>query len=181
MKSDRIIRLTHRQSNRAALVRGDHMALPARVRHIRAEALQQRIRRAGEKANARRLQLVHESSNFNHHFIPSCALYVTYRNMCKTGQTSFATFPTLRARGVCSRIPHSVSACAFLRSCLGRILYHFHLAQAHSDGNQNCKTGLTFFATFHFFPYGLLGTSAVPSKPIRRLVEDVGAVSCWTR
>ena len=38
---------------------------------------------------------------------------------------------TLRARGVCSQIPHSVSACAFLRSCLGRILYHFHLAQAH--------------------------------------------------
>ena len=145
MKSDRIIRLTRRQSNRAALVRGDHMALPARVRHIRAEALQQRIRRAGEKANARRLQRFHKSSNFNHHFIPSCALYVTYRNMCKTGQTSFATFaqprkqlltsfatfPTLRARGACSRIPHSVSACAFLRSCPSRILYHFYLAQAH--------------------------------------------------
>ena len=66
MKSDRIIRLTHRQSNRAALVRGDHMALPARVRHIRAEALQQRIRRAGEKANARRLQPVNKPSSFNH-------------------------------------------------------------------------------------------------------------------
>ena len=66
MKSDRIIRLTHRQSNRAALVRGDHMALPARVRHIRAEALQQRIRHAGEKANARRLQPVNKPSSFNH-------------------------------------------------------------------------------------------------------------------
>ncbi len=51
MKSDRIIRLTHRQSNRAALVRGDHMALPARVRHIRAEALQQRIRDAREETD----------------------------------------------------------------------------------------------------------------------------------
>jgi len=40
---------------------------------------------------------------------------------------------TLRARGVCRRIPHSFSACAFLRSCLGRILYHFHLAQGHSQ------------------------------------------------
>ena len=42
---------------------------------------------------------------------------------------------TLRARGVCSRIPHYVSACAFLRSCLSRILYHFpaelSIVQAH--------------------------------------------------
>ena len=40
--------------------------LPARVRHIRAEALQQRIRHADEKANARCPQLVNESSNFNY-------------------------------------------------------------------------------------------------------------------
>jgi len=55
-----------RPSDRPALVRGDHVALSARARHIRAEALQQRIRRAGEKANARRLQLVNKPSSFNH-------------------------------------------------------------------------------------------------------------------
>ena len=132
-----------RPSDRPALVRGDHVTLSARARHIRAEALQQQIRHAGEKANARRLQLVNESSNFNHHFIPSRARYVTYRNMCKTGLTFFATFPS------------------------STIL----------TPNRENRSELSS----HDFPYGLLGAPAVPSKPIRRLVEDVGAVSCWTR
>ena len=58
------------------------MILVSIVRHIRAKALQKRIRHAGEEPRARRLQPVNESSNFNPHFIPSCAWYVTYRNMC---------------------------------------------------------------------------------------------------
>ena len=83
-----------------------------------------------------RLQPVNESSNLNHHFIPSSALYVTYRNTC-------------------------ISPLMFWSNTV--------------------KTGQTCFDTFHDFPYGLLGTSAVPSNPIHRLVEDVGAVSCWLR
>ena len=58
--------MPHRQSNHAALVRGNHMVLPARVRHIRAEALQQRIRHAGEEAASTRLQATNKLPNLNH-------------------------------------------------------------------------------------------------------------------
>ena len=58
--------MPRRQSNRPALVRGDHVVLPARVRHIRAEALRQRIWHADEELHARRLQRFHKSSNINH-------------------------------------------------------------------------------------------------------------------
>ena len=83
------------------------------------------------------------STNLPAPSIISRTRYVTYRNMCKTGLTFFATFPS------------------------STIL----------TPNRENRSELSS----HDFPYGLLGAPAVPSKPIRRLVEDVGAVSCWTR
>ncbi len=61
-----MLSVLNRPSDRPALVRGDHVALSARARHIRAEALQQRIRHAGEELHARRLQPINKPSNFNH-------------------------------------------------------------------------------------------------------------------
>ena len=77
---------------------------------------------------------------FHHHFTYARHIYSLYTIAYSLHQT------TLRARGVCSRIPHSVSACAFLRSCPGRILYHFPLAQTHSTGKHS------FFQTVRTVP-----------------------------
>ena len=66
MESDRMIRLTRRPSNRTALIRGNHVVFPARVRHIRAEALQQRIRHPGEECDAGIVQAIDKDININH-------------------------------------------------------------------------------------------------------------------
>ena len=58
--------MPRRQTNRPALIRSDHMILLAHIRHIRAEALQQRIRHAGEELHAGVFQTFHKILNFNH-------------------------------------------------------------------------------------------------------------------
>ena len=55
-----------RQSNRPALVRRNDVVPRAVVRHIRAEALQQRIRHAREEADSRRFQRANKFFNINH-------------------------------------------------------------------------------------------------------------------
>ncbi len=120
-----------RHSNRTAFARGDHVFLAACVGHIRAETLQLRISHwhSGKEHHARRLQPAKESSNIN---LLSPSFHIREASLF-TIQYTIAYFlrqPALRARGVCSRIPHSVFACAFLRSCFDLLLYHFHLTHA---------------------------------------------------
>ena len=62
--------MPRRQSNRTALVRGNHVPLSTRIRHIRAKTLQQRIWYAGEEGYARIVQAIDKGINVNHVNVP---------------------------------------------------------------------------------------------------------------
>ena len=115
----------------------NYVVLTASVGHIRTEALQQRIRHPSEEVNSRRLHHPNKFLNINHYLAPSLRFNQRHRWVAHRTPTpcekflrslSFGISCTLNCepyphakmlspRGVCSRIPHTMS-----RQCC--ITYH---------------------------------------------------------